>query len=79
MKAIKLGIVGCGIAVKELHYPALMEIQELFKIEGVTSRTMESADACAELFKTRSYAYDELLSRVDAVDIAVPTHLNAEI
>jgi len=79
MKTIKLGIVGCGIAVKELHYPALMEIQELFKIEGVTSRTRESADACAELFKTESYTYEELLSRVDAVDIAVPTHLNAEV
>jgi len=79
MNAIKLGIVGCGIAVKELHYPALMELQDLFKVEGVTSRTEESADACAKLFKTRSYAYDDLLDRVDAVDIAVPTHLNYEM
>lgn len=76
MSAVKLGIVGCGIAMRELHYPALSELRDLFSVVGVTSRTRESAETCAELFGTESYAYDELLRRVEAVDIAVPTHLN---
>ena len=76
MSALRLGLVGCGIAMQQLHYPALIELGDMFSIAGVTSRTHESAGKCAELFGTEEYDYDELLKKVDAVDIAVPTQMN---
>jgi predicted dehydrogenase len=62
--------------MQQLHYPALIELGDMFSIAGVTSRTHESAGKCAELFGTEEYDYDELLKKVDAVDIAVPTQMN---
>ena len=79
MSALRLGLVGCGIAMQQLHYPALIELGDMFSIAGVTSRTHESAGKCAELFGTEEYDYDELLKKVDAVDIAVPTQMNYEL
>jgi predicted dehydrogenase len=79
MSALRLGLVGCGIAMQQLHYPALIELGDMFSVAGVTSRTHESAGKCAELFGTEEYDYDELLKKVDAVDIAVPTQMNYEL
>jgi predicted dehydrogenase len=39
MQPIKLGIVGAGLAAKELHWPALKQLNDLFEITMVCSRS----------------------------------------
>ncbi|WP_372590254.1 Gfo/Idh/MocA family oxidoreductase [Fervidobacterium pennivorans subsp. carthaginiensis] len=85
MKKIRLGIVGCGIAARELHFPALKELTDKFEIVAVTSRTREHAEDFAKLVnETLGYtpqvfsSYEELLlsKQVDAVDLTLPIELN---
>lgn len=85
MKKIRLGIVGCGIAARELHFPALKELTDKFEIAVVTTRTKAHAENFARLvFETLGYtpkifdSYEELLLShfVDAVDLTLPIELN---
>ena len=38
MRSIKLGILGAGLAVKHLHWPALHELAGMFEIVAVCDR-----------------------------------------
>ncbi|MDI3475940.1 MAG: hypothetical protein PWQ79_1420 [Thermococcaceae archaeon] len=80
MGKIRLGIVGCGIAAKTLHIPALKELSDIFEVTAVTSRTREHAEECAELLGGAKVfeSYEDLLQsgEVDAVDLALPVELN---
>lgn len=85
MERIRLGIVGCGIAARDLHFPALRELTDKFEITALTSRTKEHAENFAKMvFDTLGYkpkvfdTYDELLSsgEVEAVDLTLPIELN---
>ncbi|PLV59054.1 Gfo/Idh/MocA family protein [Thermotoga sp. KOL6] len=80
MKKIRLGIVGCGIAARTLHFPALKELSHLFEITAVTSRTRAHAEEFARMSGNPVVfdSYEELLDSglVDAVDLAVPVDLN---
>ncbi|MEJ5258121.1 MAG: Gfo/Idh/MocA family oxidoreductase [Fervidobacterium sp.] len=85
MKKIKLGIVGCGIAARELHLPALVDLKDKFEISAVTSRRKESAEEFAQMIKTQlGYtpeifnSYEAMLDSksVDAVDLTLPIELN---
>ena len=80
MKKLRLGIVGCGIAARDLHYPALKELTDKFEITAVTSRTKKHAEEFAKLVGNPIIfdSYDELLDSdiVDAVDLTIPIQLN---
>ncbi|MBO8160391.1 MAG: Gfo/Idh/MocA family oxidoreductase [Thermosipho sp. (in: Bacteria)] len=80
MKKIRLGIVGCGIAARELHFPALNELKDLFEITAVTSRTRKHAEEFARLVGNPMVfdSFDELLDSelIDAVDLTLPVELN---
>lgn len=85
MKRIRLGIVGCGIAARDLHFPALRELTDKFEITALTSRTKEHTENFAKMvFDTLGYkpkvfdTYDELLSsgEVETVDLTLPIELN---
>ena len=77
---IKLGIIGCGIAAKKLHYPALKKLKEKFTITAVCNHTEPKAKEFAKMVGGVTYTldYKELLARedVEAVDIVLPIHLN---
>ncbi|HEX9652504.1 MAG TPA: Gfo/Idh/MocA family oxidoreductase, partial [bacterium] len=83
MKPVKLGIIGCGIATRELHVPALLKLQDKFEIAVVCNNNEPKAKACSDLLGGTPFVcdYRELLSRADveAVDIAVPYNSNYEI
>jgi len=94
LEPIKLGIIGSGLAVKWLHWPALKDLPGHFKIVATCDTVAESraeiAGLAQELNKEqygddspiRQYAdYRELLawSEVEAVLLSLPIHLNAEI
>ena len=80
MQPIKLGIIGCGIAANDLHWPALRQMQDKFKITMVCNHTEQKAKAFAKVVGNVPYVldYNDLLGSddVEAVDIILPIHLN---
>ncbi len=82
MQPIRLGIIGSGIAARELHLPALRKLKDEFKIVAVCSRHVEKARAFARMIG-RDVEVERnaraLLARddIEAVDIATPIMLNA--
>ncbi len=83
MKPIKLGIIGCGIAARELHLPALQKLKDKFEITAVCNHTEEKAKSYAALVGGVPYDlnYFELLKRkeVEAVLIILPIELNFRV
>jgi predicted dehydrogenase len=80
MNRIKLGIIGCGIAARDLHWPALQNLTDQFEITAVCNHTEPKAKQFAQMVGDVPYVldYHELLRRpdVEAVDIVLPIHLN---
>lgn len=83
MRRVKLGLIGAGIIVREQHAPALQALAAQFEIVAICSRTEASARSLgAEVGCSAIYTdVHQLLARpdVEAVDIAVPIHLNLEM
>lgn len=82
MKKIRLGVIGTGLAWERLHYPALLELGDLFEIVALANRTKADAENFARTIgldvKNVYDDYKELLKRedIDAVDILVPIQYN---
>jgi predicted dehydrogenase len=85
---IRLGIIGCGIAARELHWPALQRLPDHFTIVAVCNHTPEKAMQFAEMVgiaygKDIPYVldYQQLLSmpEVEAVAILLPVELNKRV
>jgi predicted dehydrogenase len=83
MEKVKLGIIGCGLASKELHLPALLRLKDKFEITAVANHTEPKAKEFSEIFGGIPYYLDyrKLLkdSNVEAVDIALPIDLNYKV
>jgi predicted dehydrogenase len=80
MTKIKLGIIGCGIAARELHLPPLQNLSDKFEITAVCNHTEEKAKSFSKLVGGVPYYLDhkEMLKKsdIDAVDITLPIELN---
>ena len=82
MKTIRLGIIGTGMALERLHYPALQELDDKYQIVALCNRTRKDAeDFARKINLDLSNVYDdynEMLLRddLDAVDILVPIEMN---
>jgi predicted dehydrogenase len=83
MERVKLGIIGCGIAARTLHFPALQKLSDDYAVTAVCNHTEEKAREFAQLLGGVPYVLDyrELLDRtdVDAVVILLPVHLNYQV
>ena len=83
MHPVKLGIIGCGIAASELHWPALKDMTDTVGITAVCNHTEPKAKSFAELAGGVPYVldYQELLDRddVEAVSIILPFELNRSV
>jgi predicted dehydrogenase len=83
MRKVKLGIIGCGLAARELHLPALEKLSDRFEITALCNHTEKKAMGLSKLLGGVPYVldYKELLSRqdVEAVDIALPINLNCRV
>jgi len=85
---VRLGIIGCGIAANELHWPALERLWKEFEVVMVCNRTREKARRLAETIG-RTYGsdvpyvldYRDLLAAEDvsAVSVILPVELNREV
>lgn len=80
---LRLGVIGCGLAAKNLHWPALRQMPEKFQIVAACSRTPEKAQEFAQLAGTSSIVtdYRRLLEapEIDAVLVALPIAQNAPV
>ncbi len=80
---VKLGIIGTGIAARELHLPALRKLRDKFEIVGVCNHTEEKAREFSKLVGDVPYFlnYQDLLSnsKVEAVDLVLPIELNFSV
>ena len=81
-RRIRLGIIGTGIAARELHWPALQKLSSLYEIVAVCNHNIEKAHSFARLIggtPTVTAQYRELLQmpQVEAVDLTLPIILNA--
>jgi predicted dehydrogenase len=83
MASIKLGIIGCGIVARDLHWPVINQLREKFIIAHVSSRSEAKAREFASLTGAMRYStdYHKLLKdeEVEAVVIAYPFKMNYEI
>ncbi len=83
MKKVNLGIIGCGIAANEIHYPALQKLQDKFEIGMVCNHTEPKAKKFAHKVGDVPYVleYQKLLnnSNIDAVVITLPIELNRQV
>ena len=77
-RRVRLGIIGTGLAVKKLPWPALVRMEDRFVVVGFANRTRATAEEFAALagLSMTGYAadYHELLRRddVEAVLVCVP-------
>jgi len=82
MNTIRLGIIGTGMALERLHYPALQELSDKYQIVALCNRTLKDAEEFAKKINLDlSNVYDDynkMLTRddIDAVDILVPIESN---
>jgi predicted dehydrogenase len=85
---VRLGVIGVGLAFRELHLPVLVSKTSGFEIVALTSRSVESARRVAADLKVATgiepavfASYQELLASgiCEAVDIAVPIALTAQV
>ncbi len=84
MTKIALGVIGTGLAARELHGPVLREMKAQFEIVALCNPTPEKAQAFAAemgIAPAIHTDYRELLTRndVEAVAIAVPIRLNGAL
>lgn len=83
MKKVKLGIIGTGLAAKNLHIPVLKKLKEKFEIVAVANRSEKKGREFSKLIGDVPYYsdYTQLLKNddIEAVDIAVPIDLNYKI
>ncbi len=85
MQPLNLGVIGTGVAARILHWPALQQLSDRYRIVAVANRTRSKGEAFADVIGLdRSSVYDDyrrLLARddVDVVDLALPPSMNAEV
>jgi predicted dehydrogenase len=82
-KKLKLGIIGTGLAARNLHLPALIKLSGKIEVTAVCNHTEKKAKKFSQLTGgTRYYLnYKDLLKDpdVEAVDIALPIDLNYKV
>ncbi len=83
MKPVKLGIIGCGIAARELHWPAIRKLDDKFEVISVCNHTVPKAKEFSQMVGNVPYVtdYKDILNNteIEAVDIVLPIHLNFEV
>jgi len=81
-RLVRLGVIGTGLAVEKLHWPALKRMPDRFQIVAFANHTRPKAERFAAYTGTPMSAYHQdyhdLLRRddVDAVLISLPIPLN---
>lgn len=87
MDPIKLGLLGCGLAARHLHWPAIRQLSADFVVSALSNRRAQKAEALAELIvesgAERPAIYGDfrdlaMKADVDALVVLLPLDLNEE-
>ncbi|WP_283150286.1 Gfo/Idh/MocA family protein [Silvimonas soli] len=77
---VKIGMIGCGVAARELHWPALQAVTEHVELVAICNRTAQKAQHFSAMSGGVDWyvGWDELLARpdIEAVDIVLPATEN---
>ena len=80
MEPVKLGIIGCGLAATNVHWPNLKLLRDKFRIVAVSDSAEERAQEYSRVVGGVPYETDHrvLLSKhdIEAVDIVAPIPLH---
>ncbi len=86
---VRLGIIGAGLAVKQLHWPAFQKLPGKFRIVSVCRTDMQAAQEVAELAAKEldspgcrwTTDYKEILASddIEAVLVSMPIQLTAQV
>ena len=80
MQPVKIGIIGCGLAATNLHWPALQKLPEQFKITMVCDTLEAKAQEFARLSGNVPYVTDprQVLENpdIEAIDVVLPVNLH---
>ena len=86
MQKLRVGIIGAGMALEKLHYPAYQELSDKYQIVALADVEVEKARSWAgrlglNLEKDAYGDYREMMKRtdIDAFDIMVPINHNFEV
>jgi len=83
MARIRLAVIGCGIAARKIHLPALRDLSRQFEIAVACSRTEKSARSFAEMAGAQAWStnWRDAIARpdVDAVDLVLPVEMNLPV
>jgi len=83
MEPVKLGIIGCGLAAANLHWPTLRNMQDRFSLVVVCDSEEKKAKSFSKATGGVPYVLDsqEVLSRsdVEAADIVLPVDLHYSV
>ncbi|RQG91242.1 gfo/Idh/MocA family oxidoreductase [Natrarchaeobius halalkaliphilus] len=74
---VRVGVIGVG-AMGKNHARIYSELRDV-DLVGVTDRDTDAATRVAGEYGTESLALERLLERCDAVSVAVPTHVHADV
>ena len=82
-KPVKLGLIGCGIAATELHWPALEQLRDKFELVAICNNSEAKAKQFSQMVGgvPTFLKCADLLARpeIEAVVIALPIYLNYPI
>lgn len=84
-ETVRLGIIGTGLAVEKLHWPALQQMPGRFEVTAFSNRGRENAERFSSYSGVGMDAfepdYHDLLQRddVDAILLSVPIPLNRQL
>ncbi|MGH7451962.1 MAG: Gfo/Idh/MocA family protein, partial [bacterium] len=80
---LRLGVIGCGLATKNLHWPALRNLTDKFRIVAVCNHTPDKAREFAQIAGLNKFEtdYRRLLDspEIDAVLVSLPIDKNAAV
>ncbi len=80
---LRLGVIGCGLATKNLHGPALRNLTDKFRIVAVCNHTPDKAREFAQIAGLTKFEtdYRHLLDspEIDAVLVSLPIDKNAAV
>jgi predicted dehydrogenase len=77
-QTIRLGVAGAGLAVRDLHWPALQKLGDRYRIVALAARTQKSLKETGQLVGCDNYYHDykEMIDRekenIDAVLVSLP-------
>jgi len=67
MLPIRLGVIGCGLATKNLHWPALRRMPDKFQIVAACNRTPEKVREFAQMVEIEQTALEP--AEIEPVEI----------